>query len=92
MIVRIFLLHVLLKTSLCVLTALVVRRDAPNADIIEGINWIITQELAQTDGRTAVLSMSLGMPSQGFYAGEQVCFSGVGFVSSFSCTTFHVLP
>jgi len=42
-----------------------------NADIIEGINWIITQELAQTDGRTAVLSMSLGMPSQGFYAGEQ---------------------
>lgn len=46
------------------------RWDAPGADIIEGINWIISQEWGHTD--SAVLSMSLGMPSSGFYAGDQV--------------------
>jgi subtilisin family serine protease len=48
---------------------------ASNADIIEGINWIISQERGHTD--SAVLSMSLGMPSSGFYAGDQALAQAV---------------
>jgi len=42
---------------------------ASSADIIEGINWIISQE--QYFVGSAALSMSLGMPSSSFYAGDQ---------------------